>query len=359
MSRTYVIAEAGVNHNGSLDLAKRLIEAAREAGADAVKFQTFNTNKLLNRDAPKAAYQTETTDAAESQFDMIKKLELSMEAHRELVAHCLRCGIQFLSTPFDEDSVRLLTEALDVPAVKISSGDLTNAPLLLQVAQTGKPMILSTGMATLGEVEAALGVVAFGYLREPGGTPGTAAFRQAYGSAQGQALLREKVALLHCTTEYPTPFDEVHLNNMTTLAGAFGLKVGYSDHTMGITVPIAAVALGAQVIEKHFTLDRQLPGPDHRASLEPDELKRMVQAIRETEAALGSFRKTPTESERKNMPVARKSIVAAEPIEAGETLTAHNLTVKRPGDGISPLHYFDLLGTRANGAYRTDEPIKR
>ncbi|MEI7818137.1 MAG: N-acetylneuraminate synthase, partial [Desulfuromonadales bacterium] len=274
---TYIIAEAGVNHNGSLALAKKLVEVAADAGADAVKFQTFKADSLVSRLAPKAEYQSKATGADESQYEMIRKLELDEQAHEMLIEHCTVCGIQFLSTPFDLESVDLLAGRFDLSCIKIPSGDITNGPLLLKIAHTGKPVILSTGMSTLGEIEEALGVLAFGYLGV--GEPSPAVFRLAYCSIQGQELLLEKVTLLHCTTEYPAPVEEVNLNTLDTLRSAFGLPVGYSDHTEGITVPIAAVARGAVIIEKHFTLDRTLPGPDHKASLEPTELKQMVTAI--------------------------------------------------------------------------------
>lgn len=352
---TYIIAEAGVNHNGSLDMAKMLVEVAAEAGADAVKFQTFKADKLVSRLAPKAEYQTKTTDVDESQHEMIRKLELDEHAHEILIEHCKVCGIEFLSTPFDFESVDLLAERFNLPCIKIPSGDITNASLLLKIAQTGKTTILSTGMSTLGEIEDALGVLAFGYLGK--GTPSIAAFRAAYCSAEGQLTLHDKVTLLHCTTEYPAPLDEVNLRVMNTLRSAFGLQVGYSDHTEGIAVPIAAVARGAVVIEKHFTLDRTLPGPDHKASLEPGELKQMVEAIRVVEKALGSGIKNPTPSELKNINVARKSLVAACTIRAGESFTAENLGAKRPGNGLSPMQYWELFKRKASRDFSKDEVI--
>jgi N-acetylneuraminate synthase len=355
MSRAYIIAEAGVNHNGSLDLAKQLVRVAAEAGADAVKFQTFKADKLVSRLAPKADYQTMTTDADESQHEMIRKLELNEDAHEILIEHCKICGIEFLSTPFDLESVDLLAGRFDLPLIKIPSGDITNAPLLLKVAKTGKPVILSTGMSTLGEIEDALGVLAFGY--QCNDEPLVAAFRAAYCSPEGRAVLRDKVTLLHCTTEYPAPLEDVNLRVIETMKSAFGLPVGYSDHTEGIAVSIAAVARGAAVIEKHFTLDRTLPGPDHRASLEPAELKQLVTAIRNVEQALGSGRKYPTPSELKNMKVARKSVVAACSINAGEPFTVENLAVKRPGNGLSPMQYWELLAVKAIRDFSTDEAI--
>ena len=352
---TYIIAEAGVNHNGSLDMAKKLVEIAAEAGADAVKFQTFKADSLVSRSAPKAEYQSRTTADYESQHEMIRRLELDEHAHEALIEHCKVYGIEFLSTPFDLESVDLLAGRFDLPCIKIPSGDITNAPLLLRIAQTGKPVILSTGMSTLGEIEDALGVLAFGYLGK--GDPSIAAFRSAYFATKGQAILQDKVTLLHCTTEYPAPFDEVNLNVMATLRCTFGLPVGYSDHTEGIAVPIAAVAQGAVIIEKHFTLDRTLPGPDHMASLEPKELKNMVSAIRTVELALGSGRKHPTSSELKNLGIARKSLVAAVSIRADETFTADNLAIKRPGNGLTPMQYWKQLNRKATRDYSADEAI--
>lgn len=355
--RVYVIAEAGVNHNGSLALARELIEAAARAGADAVKFQTFKADKLVSRSAPKAQYQQATTDARESQHAMIRKLELSDDDHAALIAHCKENDIEFLSTPFDLDSLTLLAGRFGLPLIKMPSGDITNAPLLLAAARTGKPVILSTGMSTLGEVEQALGILAFGY-GSTDAAPSPAAFEQAYASAEGRAALLANVTLLHCTTEYPAPFADVNLQAMTTLATAFSLPAGYSDHTVGIAVPIAAVALGAVVIEKHFTTDRNLPGPDHKASLEPDELTQMIRSIREVEMALGSPVKQAAPSELKNRAIARKSLVAAREIRQGEVFTTDNLDVKRPGDGLSPLQYWNILGKVADRDYAADEKVQ-
>jgi N-acetylneuraminate synthase len=354
---TYIIAEAGVNHNGSLDMARQLIDAAAEAGADAVKFQTFNAQSLVSKMAPKAEYQLANTDVVESQFEMIRKLELNDVAHRQLIAHCGKRGIQFLSTPFDTKSVDLLTRTFDLPCLKIPSGELTNGPFLLYVAQANKPVILSTGMSTLDEVAQALGVLAYGFVGD-GRQPSIDAFQTSFLSVEGQAALREKVRLLHCTTEYPAPFEDVNLRAMDTLAETFGLPVGFSDHTKGIAIAIAAVARGAILIEKHFTLDCNLPGPDHKASLEPDELKAMVRSIREVESALGDGAKQPAASELKNLSVARKSLVAKTDIKAGEVFTAENLGAKRPGDGVSPMEYWTFLGRKAMCAYREDEKVK-
>lgn len=356
MAATFIIAEAGVNHNGDRDTACRLIDVAAAAGADAVKFQTFKADALVSKAAPKAEYQKKLTDAGESQYDMIKKLELSEEDHRSLVKHCRDRGIQFLSSPFDNASARFLLTGLRLPVLKIASGELTNAPLLLTVAQAGVPVILSTGMSTLADIKEALGVLAFGYT-SPQGKPDGRAFRECYRAPAGRQALADKVSLLHCTTEYPAPYDEVNLKAIDTIRKAFGLPVGLSDHTEGIAVPIAAVARGAVIIEKHFTLDRGLPGPDHKASLEPDGLKAMVAAIRQVEAALGTGTKEPSPAELKNRAVARKSLVAARDIKAGEPFTADNLTVKRPGTGIAPLHYWEWLGKIADRDYQADERV--
>lgn len=354
--KTYIIAEAGVNHNGSIEIAKSLIDVASECGVDAIKFQTFRAEKLVSKDAVKADYQKQTTDADESQFDMIKKLELDDKAHHDLIQYCGAQDIQFLSTPFDLDSLRLLTSCVELPYIKISSGEITNAPFLLEIANTGRPVILSTGMSTLGEIEMALGVLAFGYLGR-GGRPNIESFGEAYSSIEGHQLLQHKVSLLHCTTEYPAPFTEVNLKAMDTLWSAFGLSVGFSDHTSGIAVPIAAVARGAVIIEKHFTLDKNLPGPDHKASLEPRELRTMVESIRQIEEALGYSYKVPAPSEIKNKTVARKSLVANQAIKKGEKFTEKNLITKRPGTGLSPLYYWEWLGKFAERDYEQDERI--
>lgn len=328
----FIIAEAGVNHNGSLELAKKLIDVAAKAGADAVKFQTFKADKLVSKTAKKAEYQQQTTDASESQYAMIKKLELDIAAHHELIAYCKTKNILFLSTPFDHESIELLND-LGMSIFKIPSGEITNLPYLQHIGSLGKKVIMSSGMADLGEIEDALDILA-----EAG-------------------TLKENITVLHATTEYPCPIDEVNLRAMQTIAVAFGIKSGYSDHTNGIEIPIAAAAMGATVIEKHFTLDREMEGPDHKASLEPDELIAMVKAIRNIEKALGNGIKKPSFSEAKNMAVARKSIVAACPIREGESFTAANITIKRPGNGISPIRYDEIIGTNAKKDYEADELI--
>jgi len=354
--RTWVIAEAGVNHNGSLGLALQLIDAAAAAGADAVKFQTFVPEALVSRNATKAVYQQQHTATDESQLDMLRALALGHSEHLQLQAYCKLRGIEFMSSPFDIDSAHFLIDTLNVATLKLGSGEITNGPLLLTLARSGKPLILSTGMSELAEIELALTLLAFGYT-DATSDPTPAALANAYAGAAGRQALRDKVSLLHCTTEYLCPFADVNLRAMDTLHEVFGLRVGYSDHTPGITIPIAAVARGARIIEKHFTLDRTLSGPDHQASLEADELRAMIDGIREIEQALGHGRKEPAPSELKNRPIARKALVAAQPIRLGERFSAENLTAKRPAIGVSPMQYWDALGRCAERDYAADEPI--
>lgn len=353
---TLIIAEAGVNHDGSLDDARRMIDVAAEAGADVVKFQSFRADQLVTRRAAKAVYQVENTGEGGGQMEMLRRLELSHEDHRLLARHCADQGVRFMSTAFDLDCLALLA-GLDMPAVKIPSGDITYGPMLLAAARLGRPLIVSTGMATLDDIRAALDVIAFGLVRA--GQPETpASLTEASGSPEGKAALRDRVTLLHCTTQYPAPLEAVNLRAMDLMADAFGLPVGYSDHTLGITVPIAAVALGATVIEKHFTLDRTRPGPDHAASLEPAGLAAMVQGIREVETALGRRAKGPTSAETSNRMVARRSLVATRAIAAGETLTLEMMTAKRPADGLSPMAAWSLVGMPARRAFAPDEAIE-
>jgi N-acetylneuraminate synthase len=354
--RTLVIAEAGVNHNGSLDLARQMVDVAAEAGADIIKFQTFEAVQLVTASAAKAAYQTANTGEGDSQMAMLRKLELSREAHHELVSHARQRGIRFMSTAFDASSLAFLA-TLDMPAIKIPSGDITCAPLLLQAARLRKPLIVSSGMATLADIEHALGVIAFGLTTDREPTSRTE-FATAYRSVEGQRALETSVTLLHCVTQYPAPAHATNLRAMDSMVAAFGLPVGYSDHSAGIDIAIAAVARGARVIEKHFTLDRQLPGPDHAASLEPAELKQMVQAIRNVELALGSPLKRPVSEELPNIPVARRSLVATRNIAAGEVFTADALSWKRPGSGVSPMEYWDMLGKKAQRSYNADDLIE-
>jgi N-acetylneuraminate synthase len=353
--RTLVVAEAGVNHDGSLDRALQLVEVAAQAGADVVKFQTFRAAQLATAKAQKAAYQVANTNEAGSQLEMLQRLELSVADHHALVARCRERGIRFMSTAFDAESLAFVG-TLDMPAVKIPSGDITCARLLLQAARLRRPLIVSTGMSTLPEIERALCVIAFGLQsdREP---TDASEFAAAYASAEGQRLLAQKVTLLHCVTQYPAPPDAVNLRAMETMAARFRLPVGYSDHTLGIAVSIAAVARGATVIEKHFTLDRTAPGPDHAASLEPAELKLLVECIRTVEVALGSPAKQPVEQEYDNLAIARRSLVAARPIRSGEIFAADMLTAKRPGLGISPMEEWSLIGRHASRDYAADEMI--
>jgi N,N'-diacetyllegionaminate synthase len=330
--KVLIIAEAGVNHNGDLALAMKLIDVAAEAGADLVKFQTFSANRLVTKAAVKANYQTKTTDSRESQHEMLRRLELTEAMHHDLMAHCAARGIGFFSTGFDIESVDLLVE-LGQNRFKIPSGEITNLPYLRHIGRMGKPVILSTGMAEMEEIQAAIAAL------EEAGTP------------------KAIITVLHCTTEYPTPMAEVNLRAMLSIQKTFGVEVGYSDHTRGIEVAIAAVALGASVIEKHFTLDRNLSGPDHQASLEPEELKAMVAAIRNIEVALGDGVKRLTPSEAGNRSLARKSLIARCPIKAGERLSSVNVTTKRPGTGISPMRWEEVIGKTAERDYKEDELI--
>ncbi len=334
MNRVLIIAEAGVNHNGSMETAKNLIDAAANAGVDYVKFQTFNADKLVSKNAQKAVYQQKNTaDADDSQYAMLKKLELSPTQHIELIDYCSEKGVKFFSTAFDLDSVDFLS-TLKLGLWKIPSGEITNYPYLKRIALKHDPIILSTGMCEMVDIENALSVLL------------------------KFSICKEQITLLHCNTEYPTPMEDVNLNAMKTIADKFGVKVGYSDHTQGIEVPIAAVALGACIIEKHFTLDRNMDGPDHKASLEPDELSAMVKAIRNIEKAIGSEEKKVSISEQKNRSVVRKSIVAATEINEGELLTENNLTVKRPGTGISPMLWESVVGNTAKKSYKPDDLIE-
>lgn len=352
-----VIAEAGVNHNGQEDLAFELVTAAKKAGADIVKFQTFKAKKLVTATAEQCEYQINNTGIKETQLAMLSRLELSYEVHHKLVAQCNELGIEFLSTAFDSESLDFLVSELGLKKLKIPSGDLTNAPLVLEHAQTGCDLIVSTGMATLAEIETALGVIAFGYVAKKSEKPSIQAFEKAYYSELGQKMLKDKVTILHCTTEYPAPLQDINLKAMDTIANAFKLPIGYSDHSAGINVPIAAVALGAQIIEKHFTLDQNMQGPDHKASLEPKQLAEMIKGIRDIELALGNGLKGPRPSEIKNKSVARKSLIAEQVINQGTIFSQNNVTIKRPGLGKSPIHYWDLLGSEAKQDYQIGDLI--
>jgi len=356
--RVYVIAEAGVNHNGSLDAALQLVDAAAAAGADAVKFQSFRADDLATAAAPKAQYQEKATGGKGSQLEMLKRLELGAPAHRALLQRCRKRGIDFLSSPFDLKSLELLVGRLRLPVLKIPSGEITNGPLLLKAAQSRRKIILSTGMSTLGEIETALGVLAFGLTTGRAARPSQAAFASAFRSPAAQAKLRRHVVVLHCVTDYPARADDVNLRAMDTIGSAFGLAVGLSDHSLGTAVPIAATALGARVIEKHFTMDRRLPGPDHRASLEPAEFKSMVEGIRQVEKALGDGAKLPTRAELRHLAVCRKFLVAARGIRRGERYAADNVTAKRSRFGRSPMEYWAVLGQRAARDLKRDEPLE-
>lgn len=326
----YIIAEAGVNHNGSFEIACRMVDAAKKSGVDCIKFQTFKPENLVSHTAQKAEYQKITT-GDNSQQDMLKKLELPCESFQQLKCYCDKIGICFLSTPFDLDSIKFL-DSIDMPFWKIPSGEITNLPYLVALARSGKPVVMSTGMCEMHEIKTAIKIL------------------QSNGT--------KEIKLLHCNTEYPTPFEDVNLKAMQTMRDAFQVEVGYSDHTKGIEVPIAAVSMGATIIEKHFTLDRNMEGPDHKASLEPHELTAMVRSIRNIEKAIGSDVKVPSPSEKKNIVVARKSIVAKTSISEGEMLSEENITTKRPGTGISPLKWFEVIGTKAIRNFEKDELIE-
>lgn len=356
MPQCFIIAEAGVNHNGDEELAYGLVDAAAEAGADAVKFQTFKAENLVTATADRADYQKRNTASSESQYEMLKQLELSEETQRSLKDYCQQKGITFLSSPFDLESLYFLVEDLRVDMLKLASGEITNGPLLLAAARSDLPLILSTGMSTIEDIERALSVIAFG-LSQPSGNPSKDDLNQDWRHRGMRERLQQKVTLLHCTTEYPASPLSVNLRAMATMTDHFELPVGYSDHTQGIHISSAAAALGARIIEKHFTLDRDLPGPDHKASLVPTELRDLVNAVREISQALGDGKKVPVESELGNLKVVRKSLVAAAPIGKGESFTASNLACKRPGTGRSPMEYWSLLGDRATRDYRKDELI--
>lgn len=332
LNSVFIIAEAGVNHNGSINLAKQLIDVASEAGVNAVKFQTFKTENLVSKNAQKADYQKETTNSQESQFDMIKKLELDIDTHHQLISYCNSKNIMFLSTPFDLDSIDLLNN-LGLEIFKIPSGEITNLPYLRHIGSLKKKVILSTGMADIGEIEDALDILI------------------------NEGTIKENITVLHANTMYPTPYEDVNLKAMVTIGNTFDVAFGYSDHTLGIEVDIAAVAMGAVCIEKHFTLDKNMEGPDHKASLEPDELISMVKGIRNIELALGSSVKKPSPSEKPNIKIARKSIVASTDIKVGDILSENNLAIKRPSGGISPMRWDEIIGTISVKDYNKDEQI--
>tara|TARA_B100000212_G_scaffold126699_1_gene95030 strand:+ start:10798 stop:11868 length:1071 start_codon:yes stop_codon:yes gene_type:complete len=351
-----IIAEAGVNHNGSEDIAFNLIDVAHAAGADIVKFQTFKSSDLVTQNAKKAQYQSINTKNDASQLKMLKDLELPYSSFKKLANYCDDLRIEFLSTAFDRVSLDFLVNDIGMRRLKIPSGELNNAPFILDHARTGMSIILSTGMANLNEIKMALGVIAFGYIGDER-TPSIQSFEEAFNSIEGKNILKEKVHLLHCTSEYPAPLEEVNLNAIQLLKKEFGLKIGYSDHTLGIDIALGAVALGAEVIEKHFSLSRDSEGPDHRASLEPDELNLMISKIRQMEIALGKEEKIRTPSEIKNLKIARKSIVAEKTINPGDQFSKTNISIKRPGVGMQPISFWDLLSKKSSKKYKPGDLI--
>ena len=361
MKSVYIIAEAGVNHNGDAKLASELIDAAAEAGANAIKFQIFKAENLVTKNAKKSAYQKNNTNSDDTQFLMLKNLELTNETHLKLFEHCKKKKIEYLASSFDQDSLRFLLEDLNLNTLKIASGEITNGPFILQHAMHGSNILLSTGMSTFEEMEDALGVIAFGLLINSkffNVLPSKANFKSAFMSKEGQKILREKVTLLHCTSDYPAQLKEINLNAMVTMKKKFNLEIGYSDHSQGILVPIAATALGAKVIEKHFTMDKKLSGPDHNASLDPKELASMINVVRNTEKLLGESKKIPQASELINMSLIRKSIVARKKIEKGKIFTSDDITFKRPADGRSPMDYWEILNDKSKSNYDIDDHIE-
>ncbi|WP_141730820.1 N-acetylneuraminate synthase [Oligoflexus tunisiensis] len=355
--KSTIIAEAGVNHNGSIELAEKLVEVAVASGADIVKFQTFKADNIVTKQAHKAQYQKKATGSEETQYEMLKKLELNREDHFYLASLCKASNIEFLSTAFDADSVSFLVNEIGIKRIKVPSGEITNAPLLLHMARFGLPIIISTGMATLGEIEQALGVLAFGLLNSSTSRPSPGDLLEAYVSDEGFEVLQKNVTIMQCTSEYPAAPSVARLSLMPQMGQIFGLNYGYSDHTEGLAVSMAARALGAIVIEKHFTLDKEMKGPDHRASLNPGELKDLVCGIRDVEAALSGNRKVPSQAEMMNRHAARRSIVAAQDISVGECFTPENLTLKRPGTGVSPYRYWQLLDKMSRSSIAQDEVL--
>ena len=356
-ANTLIIAEAGVNHNGSMEIARNLIDAAADSGADAVKFQSFVASSLVTSTAKKAGYQIAQTGSNENQLEMLSRLELSYTQQRELFEYCKTREIEFLSTPFDGASLNFLVNDLGLSTIKVGSGELTNAPFLLEVAQRANKIILSTGMSTLDEVRAALGVIAFGLTAQSDARPSITAFKNSLASESGNAAIRERVTILHCTTDYPTLPSDMNLLAMITLRNEFSCSIGLSDHSIGTFIAVSAVAMGAKVIEKHLTISRNLSGPDHRGSLEPDEFKTLVSNIRDIEQALGKTEKLPTVTEIENQKVARRSIVARTAINRGDIFSTDNIEIKRPGTGRSPFEYWELLGTKCTRDIAEDELI--
>lgn len=358
--KIYIVAEAGVNHNGDIKLAKEMIDVAASAGADAVKFQSFCSEKVVTRYAGKADYQKkQLKQEAESQLKMLKVLEVGRESHFELQDHCQKENIDFMSTAFDRESLHFLVQEIGVKKLKIASGEITNGPFLMEHARTGCDLVLSTGMSNLAEIERSLEVIAFGMMHPTDEKISEDAFKETYHTLEAQKMLKERVTLLHCTSEYPAPNNEVNLKAIQTIQEAFQLSTGFSDHSSGIAIPTASAAFGVTFIEKHFTLSRSFEGPDHQASLEPNELHEMVKAIRIVEEAIGDGRKTASPSERKNKIFGRRSLIAAKEIFRGERFSSDNTTAKRPGNGISPMEYWSILGQKSNRDYEVDELIDK
>lgn len=359
MNKVSIIAEIGVNHNGSEDLAKKLVDSAKNAGADIVKFQTFIASNLVTQDAKKAKYQERISASGDSQFSMLNALELSFNSFKNIARYCENVGIKFMSTAFDKECLDFLVDEIQVNVLKIPSGEITNAPLILEHAKKGLDIFLSTGMASMEEIEDALGVIAYGYMNQGKSNKNLSKenFSNAIKSKAGKRLIKEKVTIFHCTTEYPAPVDEINLNALTQISNTFNTKIGYSDHSKGILIPVSAVAMGALVIEKHFTLDNSMDGPDHFASLEPEEFKEMVDGIRDCEKYMGDGIKKATKSEVQNKLASRKSLVAGRDITSGELFTKDNIDIKRPGGGISPMFFWKILGTNSDRDYSKDELI--
>lgn len=358
MNKVKIIAEAGVNHNGDIELAKELISAASESGADVIKFQTFTAKEVVSEKAPQAPYQSKNSRIKETQYEMLKKLELSKDSHFILKKKCDNLGIEFLSTAFDLNSLDFLVNDLDFKTLKIPSGEITNGALILESALSGCDLIISTGMSNLKEIEDALKITAFGYLSKKNENPSKISFKEAFESKKGKEFLKKKVSLLHCTTSYPANFKDLNLNSMDTMREKFNLPVGYSDHSSGIEASIAAVAKGAHIIEKHLTLDKKLQGPDHLASIEPKEFKNLVSSIRNIEISLGDGIKEPKKSELENKTVARKSIFASKDIRKGELISKEMLSIKRPEIGLSPMMVWDLIGSKAKRDFKKDEAFE-
>lgn len=357
MDKIFIIAEAGVNHNGSLTLAKKLVKAAAQAGADAVKFQSFRAADLVTEQTPQAKYQSRNLGVKSSQYEMLRKLELTEAMHEVLERYARKQRILFMSTAFDEDSLEFLTSRFKLPFLKVPSGEITNAPFLLKIARKGLPVIVSTGMSSLDELRQALGVLAFGFTASRNVKPSPKNFRLALRSQRGKDNLKKNLILLHCVSDYPAPPEQINLRVLPALQREFGVRVGYSDHTLGIIAPVAAAALGAVVIEKHLTLSRKMPGVDHLASAEPDEFKNMVQGVRQVEKMLGSPRKSPQPCEKKNIPIVRKRLVARAEIRKHDKFSEQNVAAKRSTKGLDPIKFWDLLGTRAKRSFCRDEAI--